>query len=105
MKRSRMLVVSPGDVNHGIIFGQPSKYLLWLHASNNKKSCHFRSKWYLLGVKYSSSHAQIGLLWGLNSKFSTSTLHLITCDYPLPSTEGTTARFPVLCVIYSLYDA
>ena len=35
-------------------------------------SCNQSLKWSLLGVKKRLAHAQIGLLWGFNSKFPTS---------------------------------
>ena len=40
--------------------------------------------WSLLGVKKSLDHAQIGLLWGFNSKFPTSIPTPFICRVPSP---------------------
>ena len=43
--------------------------------------------WSLLEVKKSLGHAQIGLLWGFNSKFPTSIATPFVCRVPPPGSE------------------
>ena len=43
--------------------------------------------WPLLGIKKSLGHAQIGLLYGFNSKFPTSIPSPFICGAPPPPTE------------------